>query len=81
VFTHVSGDVSLLDDLLFVALPGSPPPNTEFPAARRELRLPAPWDDVTKLTERFNGTVFERNGEGAFVGVEPGVYNLDRSSR
>ncbi len=65
-FTHLPGDVSLLDDWLFVAQHGEPPPLTERPAARRELRLPKPWDDAIQLTEHFTGTVVECRADGVF---------------
>jgi hypothetical protein len=80
VFTHVPGDISLLNDLLFASMPGEVPPHTEKPAERRELRLPAPWDNVTKLTERFTGAVIERDSNGAFCGIKSGIYNLERNS-
>jgi hypothetical protein len=78
VFTHLPGDVSILDDLLFVAQPGHPPPHTERPADRRELRLPAPWDNVVKLTERFDGRVIARDADGAFRQVGSGIYDMVR---
>ncbi|MEI9999088.1 MAG: hypothetical protein WDO13_07910 [Verrucomicrobiota bacterium] len=79
VFTHLPGDISLLDDLLFVALPGEPPPHTERPSERRELRLPSPWHDVVRLTERFTGAVIERRDDGTFVHLKPGIYQMERA--
>jgi hypothetical protein len=80
-FTHLPGDISLLDDLLFVSRPGEPPPHTERPAAKRACRLPAPWDDVVKLTERFTGTVIECEASGVFLGLKPGIYRVGRNSK
>jgi hypothetical protein len=42
------------------------------------LRLPAPWDNVVKLTERFDGRVIARDADGAFRQVGSGIYDMVR---
>ena len=80
-FVHLAGDVSILPDyeggaLLFIALAGEAPPYTERPAWRGEVRLPAPWQEVTRLEELLGKNVIERSQDGAFVKVPAGIYRM-----
>ncbi len=76
-FVHLSGDISLLDDLLLVAQPGEPPPFTERHASRRRVVLPAPWQDVMRLSEMFEQRTIERDPDGAFGDLTPGIYRME----
>lgn len=81
-FIHLPGDVSILPDyegaaLLLVARPTEPPPHTERPAARRALRLPAPFEGVSRLRELFDERVVSPDEQGNFQGLEPGIYLMD----
>lgn len=80
-FVHLPGDISLLDDLLFVALQGEAPPHTERHASKRRTLLPAPWQDVTRLTELFEDRIVERDAAGDFVNVPPGIYRMSTEIR
>ncbi len=78
-FTHLPGDISLIDDLVFVAkslIHG--PPNTVINVEYREIRLPAPWNDVTLLKEKFTGKEVKRDDDGAFRKVNWGIYEAKR---
>jgi len=75
-FVHLPGDISLMDDLLFVALPGEPPPHTDRPASQRRVLLPAPWNEITHLSEVFETRVIERGDDNSFVNLEPGIYRM-----
>jgi hypothetical protein len=75
-FTHLPGDLSIIDNLLFFPQEGHAPPNTDSFPARDCFRLPAPWDQVTTLRGKFNGRIFERNAEGRFNGVTAGIYEM-----
>jgi hypothetical protein len=66
-FTHLPGDLSVLDDLLFV-------PIYEKPASR-EVSLPAPWKGVKALTNEITGQRIARK-KGVFAGVLPGIYRM-----
>jgi hypothetical protein len=68
-FTHLVGDLSILDDLLIVSVP-------EGEKLARDLRLPEPWDKVRRLTEETDGTVRRRARSGTFKAVLPGIYRM-----
>ncbi|RYX84438.1 hypothetical protein EON83_09955 [bacterium] len=76
-FVHLPGDISLLNDLLFVALPDEPPPHTRRPVSRGELRLPKPWTGVVTLRDLFAKGFIERSATGAFMNVPPGIYRME----
>ena len=67
-FTHLPGDLSVLDDLLFVPVTEPPTP--------RDLRLPAPWDRARLLVEEIAGTRVKRGKDGVFRAVPPGFYRM-----
>lgn len=77
-FVHLPGDISLIDDLLFVAQPGEPPPNTERHASNRRVVLPAPWQGITRLREVFEERSVEREADGAFESIPSGIYRMSR---
>jgi hypothetical protein len=78
-FTHLTGDLSILDNLLFFPKQSHTPPNTEFFPARDCFALPAPWDDVVRLKGKFNGTMIEKEADGFFRNLVPGVYEMERT--
>ena len=75
-FTHLPGDLSILDNLLFFPKTGHAPPNTEFFPARDCFNLPSPWDQVTTLRGKFDGKVIRRGTDGRFSGVTAGIYEM-----
>lgn len=77
-FVHLPGDLSLIDDLLFVAQQGEMPPGTEKHAYYRAVHLPEPWTAVTKLVEKFTGVVITRDADGAFRNLAAGIYELKK---
>ena len=77
-FKHLTGDISIIDDLLFLASAEAPPPNTPFFPTRDTFALPSPWDDVVKLVEEFGGPTIEKDADGTFSGVKPGIYRMVR---
>ena len=77
-FTHLPGDLSILDNLLFFPLQGEAPPNTEFFPARDLFQLPTPWDDVVRLKGKFSGKVIEKESDGFFRNVVADVYEMER---
>ena len=78
-FTHLTGDLSILDNLPFFPKQSHTPPNTEFFPARDCFTLPAPWDDVVRLRGKFNGSVIEKGDDGCFRKVVAGVYEMERT--
>lgn len=70
-FTHLPGDLSVMDDLLVVSVP-------EGQDVTRTLRLPKPWADVTLLVEETDATRLRRGRDGSFKGVSPGFYRMQR---
>lgn len=64
-FTHLPGDLSIMDDLLIV--PVGPP---------RELRLPEPWAGTAALIDEVGGARFEKDSDGVFRGVGRGIYRM-----
>jgi hypothetical protein len=78
-FTHLPGDLSILDNLLFFPTAGHAAPNTEFFPPRDSFALPAPWDDVVRLRGKFNGAVIEKMADGFFRKVVAGIYEMERT--
>ncbi len=76
-FTHLVGDISILDNLLFFPKQNGAPPNTEFFPARDTITLPEPWDNITKLTGKFHDHVVEKDADGKFVGLKAGIYIME----
>ncbi len=77
-FTHLVGDVSIMDDLLFVPVQAEPPADAPFARLPGTFTLPAPWDGVTRLVEEFDGGTAERGADGTFRAVGPGIYRMHR---
>ena len=77
-FTHLVGDLSIIDNILFFPLQEGAPPNTAFFPARNLFTLPAPWDDVVRLRGKFNGAVIEKESDGFFRNVVADVYEMER---
>ncbi len=75
-FTHVVGDISILDNLLFFPKQEGAPPNTAFFPARNNITLPAPWDGITTLRGKFHDSVIEKDCHGVFVGLTAGIYEM-----
>ncbi|MCJ8329245.1 MAG: hypothetical protein HRT89_23315 [Lentisphaeria bacterium] len=73
-FSHLVGDLSIMDDMLFFPVTEGVPPNTEFFPPRDIICLPEPWDKITTLTSKFHEHVIEKDADGNFNGLEPGVY-------
>jgi lysophospholipase L1-like esterase len=80
-FIHLPGDISLIEDLLFVAQPGEPPPHTERHASSRRVLLPAPWHSASALVEVFDERIIERDADGTFSNLEPGIYRIKMDTR
>jgi len=76
-FTHLVGDLSIIDDLLFVN-EGSGHPDFPYPDGEGVVRLPEPWQDIVKLVEEFDGTTVLRGDDGAFRDVKSGIYRMKR---
>lgn len=76
-FTHLVGDISILDNLLFFPKQHEAPPNTEFFPARDTVCLPAPWDKITTLKGKFHAQVIEKSATGKFVGLQAGIYEME----
>ena len=68
-FTHLPGDLSILDDLLIVSVP-------EGEKLARDLRLPEPWAGVKLLVEETDATKLRRARDGSFRSVPPGIYRM-----
>ena len=68
-FTHLPGDLSVIDDLLIVSVP-------EGETLTRDIRLPEPWDGVKKLVEETDGTTVKKGRDGLFAAVAPGIYRM-----
>ncbi|MHC4885185.1 MAG: hypothetical protein ACYTGH_08890 [Planctomycetota bacterium] len=77
-FTHLAGDLSIIDDLLFFPHQSEAPPNTEFFPARNVFQLPEPWADVVQLKGKFTDVVIDRDVEGFFHNVTTDVYEMKR---
>ncbi len=77
-FTHLVGDISIIDDLLFFPLQAEAPPNTEFFPARDNIKLPPPWDTVTTLQGKFHDHVIHKDSDALFSGLTPGIYEMKR---
>jgi len=75
-FTHLVGDLSIIDDLLFFPHQSDTPPNTAFFPSRNNITLPPPWDGVTSLRGKFHDQVIEKNSDGVFTGLTPGIYTM-----
>lgn len=78
-FTHLPGDLSIIDNLLFFPLQDEPPPNTDFFPPRDFFQLPAPWDGVVRLKGKFTGTVIEKEADGFFRNAIADVYEMEQS--
>ena len=70
-FAHVNGDLSVLDDLLFVPVPEG----GDDGGCR--VSLPDPWGGVRRLVAD-DGRSYERDGDGGFGDVPSGVYRMER---
>jgi hypothetical protein len=68
-FTHLPGDLSILDDLLIVSVP-------DGDKLTRDLHLPEPWDAVKLLVEETDGSRVRRARDGSFRDVPPGIYRM-----
>lgn len=75
-FTHLIGDISILDNLLFFPKQEGAPPNTDFFPTRDSFKLPHPWNKVKTLQGKFHDKVITKNSEGVFLGVTPGIYEM-----
>lgn len=78
-FTHLVGDLSISDNLLFFPRQGEAPPNTKFFPARNRFALPAPWGDVVRLRGKFHGAVIQKEDDGFFRNVIADVYEMERN--
>ena len=76
-FTHLVGDLSVRDDLLFV--PVQHPEGTPFARTPGTFTLPAPYDKTVKLVDKFDKKKsFSRLKGGGFKGVPGGIYHMKR---
>ena len=72
-FTWVPGtDFSAMDDLLFL------PVKSDWKDDHRygEIRLPAPWNDASTLTEEITGAKVKKSKNDGFRSVKPGFYRM-----
>ena len=76
-FTHLVGDLSVIDDLLIIN-EGSEHPDFPRPGGAGVIQLPEPWQDIAKLVEEFDGTTVLRGDDGAFRDVKSGIYRMKR---
>ena len=67
-FTHLPGDLSILDDLLIVPVPED--------AEATAFTLPPPWHEVGALASQTDEGRVERSASGAFDRVPPGIYRM-----
>ena len=80
----LDGDLSVMDNLLFVPIVKAelaqftPDGRPTKSGKERDFSLPAPWDDVTSLTEEITGEKVERDVDGAFHSVPAGIYQMHR---
>ena len=74
-FTHLVGDLSIIDDLLIMPVQ-HPEPDKPFFRATDTFALPAPWDKVTNLVEKFGGPTIDRGTDGNFHDVDGGIYQM-----
>lgn len=75
-FTHLVGDISIIDNLLFFPAQEGAPPNTDFFPARDNIKLPAPWDKVKILRGKFHDSVIKKDSKGVFKGLTAGIYEM-----
>ena len=76
-FTHLVGDISILDNLLFFPKQEGAPPNTEFFPARDNVKLPVPWNKVKILKGKFHNNIVKKGKDGIFKGLVPGIYEME----
>jgi hypothetical protein len=72
VFTPLPGDLSVLDDLLFVPFELHRGAEHRLP----RVELPPLWRAVCELTEEITGAHIRREADGAFLDVAPGIYRM-----
>ena len=72
VFTALPGDLSVLDDLLFVPLEYGQTAEHRVPS----IQLPDLWSAVRTLTEEITGGHLQCTPDGAFHDVPPGIYRM-----
>ncbi|HUS57731.1 MAG TPA: hypothetical protein VM141_03685 [Planctomycetota bacterium] len=77
-FTHLVGDMSLIDDILFVA--GRYDEATPA-ASAKDVRLPDALQHATSLVELFSKATVARDAEGVFRGVSPGIYRITGTAK
>jgi len=76
-FTHLVGDLSVIDDLLFVPFQHEQAPGTPFYRPTGTFKLPPPYDGVTSLKEHVEGQLTIRRGRnGTFNNVPAGIYRM-----
>ena len=68
-FTHLPGDLSVLDDLLFVPVP-------ETKEKKMSFKLPASLKSIRVLTETTSQVAHKRADDHKFHDVPPGVYRM-----
>ncbi|HUX00984.1 MAG: hypothetical protein WBD63_02535 [Phycisphaerae bacterium] len=69
-FTHIPGDLSVMDNLLVVSEPDPPQPP-------QDVRLPEPWTNVVRLVDEISGGSVAADKNGTFQSVRPGVYRME----
>jgi len=70
-FEALPGDLSVIDDLLFV------PSCSDLPQGLHpELRLVRQWESVKELREEITGARVARGADGLFRSVPPGFYRM-----
>ncbi len=74
-FILLPGDLSVLDELLFVPARAGEPDAPIDSDAMVDFILPAPWDAVRTLTSQTDDARFARQGEG--FNVAPGIFRME----
>lgn len=73
-FVHLPNDLSIIDDLLFVAYGGAHSGAQEY----SDVRLPAPWDKISVLREEIRGTKYSLEND-TWKNLPPGIYRMENS--
>ena len=68
-FKYAGDLLSVYENLLFVAFYDKKAPEID-------VKLPAEYDNVKTITEKFTGKVYNRNNDSVFEKVYPGIYEM-----
>jgi hypothetical protein len=71
-FTWLPGDLSVMDNMLFVPVPHGKPDDFSFP----QINLGEKYSNVIELREEITGKVITNGKDGKFSNVPPGFYRM-----